>query len=379
MKKQNGISLIVLVITIIIIIILAGAVILNLADNNPIENAEKAKIMSDIETFRSEFTMTIGKKYAESAGMFKVSTITDADIEQYIPSIKDKKVDGVLYTDILTIAGGTLGIKENDTLPEETKEVIKESLGENTSQGTKITKAMIEANPELYIGKQVTYDLDKTKFGNQDIDWRIYGFDSNGNIMLKANNYVDLSYKVSMYPTGIEQGNGIYRIISTTDRTTLISYLETSSNWNEYAISGKTIARGAMTLPEFVIGYNLVNSEIITIEYLIAGNYSSDHKQAAGADGYVIKKGTGNYSCSISEITEKTNTGMKFYISDDSNADLMWLASESTYSDNSLIRVGCDGTVSADFFNRDNAGVCPVVTLTSNASIVEEEGKLVLK
>ena len=51
MKNKRGISLIVLVITIIIIIILAGAVILNLADNNPIENASEAQILSDLDTY----------------------------------------------------------------------------------------------------------------------------------------------------------------------------------------------------------------------------------------------------------------------------------------------------------------------------------------
>lgn len=43
LSKKSGISLIVLVITIIVIIILAVAVILSIANNNPIENAIKAK------------------------------------------------------------------------------------------------------------------------------------------------------------------------------------------------------------------------------------------------------------------------------------------------------------------------------------------------
>ena len=42
-SKKKGISLIMLVITIIVIIILAVAVILSIANNNPIENAKKAK------------------------------------------------------------------------------------------------------------------------------------------------------------------------------------------------------------------------------------------------------------------------------------------------------------------------------------------------
>ncbi len=42
---KMGISLIVLVITIIVIIILAGAVILNLTNNNPMDSARIAKLV----------------------------------------------------------------------------------------------------------------------------------------------------------------------------------------------------------------------------------------------------------------------------------------------------------------------------------------------
>lgn len=61
MKK--GISLIVLVITIVIIIILAGAVILNLADKNPIDSARIAAVMSeqsDINTGVTLYLSSVG-------------------------------------------------------------------------------------------------------------------------------------------------------------------------------------------------------------------------------------------------------------------------------------------------------------------------------
>jgi type II secretory pathway pseudopilin PulG len=51
-RKNDGISLIVLVITIIVIIILAGAVILSLANNNPISQANKATFLSDVSNFK---------------------------------------------------------------------------------------------------------------------------------------------------------------------------------------------------------------------------------------------------------------------------------------------------------------------------------------
>ena len=67
-KQKSGISLIVLVITIIVIIILAVAVILSIANNNPIENANKAKFQSDLKTIEEELELIKQKNYVESQG-----------------------------------------------------------------------------------------------------------------------------------------------------------------------------------------------------------------------------------------------------------------------------------------------------------------------
>ena len=78
MKKQkSGISLIVLVITIIVIIILAVAVILSIANNNPIENANKAKFQNDLKTIQEELTLKQSSNYIdEHTG----NTVTDITI-----------------------------------------------------------------------------------------------------------------------------------------------------------------------------------------------------------------------------------------------------------------------------------------------------------
>ena len=69
MKKQkSGISLIVLVITIIVIIILAVAVILSIANNNPIENANKAKFQNDVKSMQEQIELIKSKNYADSKG-----------------------------------------------------------------------------------------------------------------------------------------------------------------------------------------------------------------------------------------------------------------------------------------------------------------------
>ena len=69
MKKQkSGISLIVLVITIIVIIILAVAVILSIANNNPIENANKAKFQNDLKSIQEELELVKSSNYTENKG-----------------------------------------------------------------------------------------------------------------------------------------------------------------------------------------------------------------------------------------------------------------------------------------------------------------------
>ncbi|MDD4386385.1 MAG: hypothetical protein PHD15_01300 [Clostridia bacterium] len=78
MKKleiNKGISLIVLVITIIVIIILAGAVILSLANNNPIKKAEEAKFIHTIKEYESELSLWLAKEYSETGGALDISNV----------------------------------------------------------------------------------------------------------------------------------------------------------------------------------------------------------------------------------------------------------------------------------------------------------------
>ncbi len=60
-NPYGGISLIVLVITIIVVIILAAAVIISLQNNNPMVEANKARINSDVANMQAIFTNTLGK------------------------------------------------------------------------------------------------------------------------------------------------------------------------------------------------------------------------------------------------------------------------------------------------------------------------------
>jgi len=84
MKK--GISLIVLIITIIVIIILAGTVILSLSTNNPIQSAEKAVFLSNMDTIKSDVTLFISAKMVEQkTGYFKFPIVLGSDLNPVHP------------------------------------------------------------------------------------------------------------------------------------------------------------------------------------------------------------------------------------------------------------------------------------------------------
>ncbi|MDD2376929.1 MAG: hypothetical protein PHD15_05960 [Clostridia bacterium] len=96
MKRKKGISLIVLVITIIVIIILAGAVILSLANNNPIATSNEAMFKSNISEYNSELALAIPNEYLNN-NSFEPSTFNKGvwdgtgdgtgTIKEYITSI----------------------------------------------------------------------------------------------------------------------------------------------------------------------------------------------------------------------------------------------------------------------------------------------------
>jgi hypothetical protein len=104
MKRNKGISLIVIVITIIVIIILVGAVILNLTDNNIIEQSNEATFKTNIQAYNSELTFAISSEYALNvnfninnfhADPWDGGVIVNGTVKQYIPSMT--KTDGANY------------------------------------------------------------------------------------------------------------------------------------------------------------------------------------------------------------------------------------------------------------------------------------------
>ncbi len=96
MKAKHGISLIVLVITIIVIIILAGAVILSLSGNNPINSANKATLLSDRANIQAEVSSAVAAQFAATTGAYSISdfdvtssTTITAGANDYMQSVKE--------------------------------------------------------------------------------------------------------------------------------------------------------------------------------------------------------------------------------------------------------------------------------------------------
>lgn len=93
-NKRQGISLIVLVVTIIVIIILAGAVILSLTQNNPIEEANRANREQTSSEVTSALGLYLNKIMAKVQNSVQLSTTTEEDITTNAVKVKIGGVGG---------------------------------------------------------------------------------------------------------------------------------------------------------------------------------------------------------------------------------------------------------------------------------------------
>ncbi len=136
--KKKGISLIVLIITIIVIIILAGAVILNLSKNNPIDSARKAKFLNDIDSFKSELSLYELGQMSSTDGNYDPKLLNADKIGSYengATEINDKKkIDDIIssmkntdYPDKLEVIAGELVYVGNSQKESEWSDGVIES------------------------------------------------------------------------------------------------------------------------------------------------------------------------------------------------------------------------------------------------------------
>ena len=90
-ETKKGINLMVLVITIIVILILVMAIIFMFSENNPINEAKKARFINDISSFKDELELYKAQQYATTGGSFVPESLnadTDEEVAAIITSLE---------------------------------------------------------------------------------------------------------------------------------------------------------------------------------------------------------------------------------------------------------------------------------------------------
>ncbi|MDD3304321.1 MAG: hypothetical protein PHP54_05325 [Clostridia bacterium] len=139
-KRNNGISLIVLVITIAIMVIIAAAVIITLNNQNPIENAKESTFKSNIRQMYEELNIYISDMNSTTYGEFDSTKLSaDATSVTYTGrgvEIKEQNIKEIItvlhqlpkYDGIVSIVNGKLTLAQNKFSDNE-KKWFEEVLG----------------------------------------------------------------------------------------------------------------------------------------------------------------------------------------------------------------------------------------------------------
>ena len=140
-----------------------------------------------------------------------------------------------------------------------------------------------------------------------------------------------------------------------------VAYLMDTNVWNIYAGEDAEYAMGGPTLELFCASYKDTHPS----RYLQCESVTSN--------GYQIKWSNGSYGDNVSGL--KANEFNQIYIkSDDTNADGMWIASPSTYSNSDVCTATFDCYVSSNQYNISfSFGLRPIVCLNSSVRL-EKQG-----
>ena len=224
-KNSKGITLIALVITIIVLLILAGVTIATLTGENGILNqANQAKIKSDIAEVKEQAQLDIANWTAERLKNGEDTTLNDATVKSIIESANqnntNKYYSELTETSIKTKQGNE--ILFSDLYTKTTPSFNPETL----TIGTAI-------NTDKYGWKVTNYKKEETETGG----WRLFFQDDNYAYLI-SDNCVG-SYKPSDYYTTITKEDGVLKYQTGADVSTIgqklnpkISSLFTESNTN---------------------------------------------------------------------------------------------------------------------------------------------------
>ena len=392
MRKQKGISLIVLIITIIVVIILAAVVILTLSKNNPIESAKESTFKEDVRTFQDELAMYISKDYTKLGGArdYKITATkyTPAgdpeSVYTYISSYK-AKYDGkfIIKNDELMY---------NEGLDEATEKKWCQSL--NIKQNSKTGAEKVAESPiEDYYGKEVNYTAP-----NGVNKWKIF-YSDGSNVYLISSEYVNPVVQSPAQPqlpsknnVSLDQGDATnypkaarfdnilsqYRTgsagitdekmkafnsdyfdknyTSTNNNMKAVAYMLDKDIWSDFANS---------SVAEYAVGGPSI--EMLMKSYCITHSDKKDlyKTQASSATGYQVSNNGGTSYANVISVMLSTSEDL-YVLPQNKGAYAMWLASPSASNGSYVMRVDYDGSMRNDAYYGTTIGFRPLVCLNSN-------------
>lgn len=100
--NKRGISLILLIITAIVMLIIVAAVMLELNDNNPVNEAYESTFKTNVRNMYEELNMYISDKSSETFGEFEPSRLS-ADFESVTYTGRGVEIAEENITEIITV------------------------------------------------------------------------------------------------------------------------------------------------------------------------------------------------------------------------------------------------------------------------------------
>ena len=383
-KKNNGITLIALVITIVVLLILAGVSIAFLTgDNGIITQATEASKQSEIASVREQAQLDIANWVADQLLNGEDTTVASADDVKNILN-KALNAGGEQYWD---------SFSETGIITPNGYEVPFSELYTVNSGGSGIVEE-IAKNPKAYYGKEVTNykasESDTNTYRIFYIDTENYFGDGENTIYLKAD-YSSTNYNLNNYAsydvanTKVREMNHLWATERGTSESSwninekVAAYLCSPVNadnyestllpWNGYYNSeNANYVIGGPSIEMYVKSYNQAYEGIAdTNVYTLGANY-----RATNYPGYIYTLNGAQSTISNSDYNTGTDSldytrYNSMYCGENGTKTGYWcLASPSAYDSNIVCLADGDYACLNSYFYDSVFALAPLVSLKSS-------------
>lgn len=401
-KSTNGITLIALVVTIIVLLILAGISISMLSGNNGIlQKATTAKESTDSLQIQERINLAYHSSLVDGQGKVTEQSLEDEIKKEFNKTILDKG-----WLDKTSKAGKWIVTIDNVSLEIPT--------GEDSDNNATIMVGTTNIKDVSNLSTLYGQETDYTSVNG--VKWQLF-YDDNSYIYLIASDYVPVStlgnelnkesgdstqkYKawfathewVEAYNSYAYAGpiienspwsNGTTSVTITQNELTnkylkwvngktsnnpnmkAVAYMMDTSKWSNFAgeIEG-AFAIGGPTLEMFVLSWNAYPDHAGEVNQL--GTYGTVDSTNSNSYGYMVKKGTGNWT-NYGKSNDLGNTTNMWCIHESDKALGMWIASPSSGFDDYVRIVDCGGYFSNyDQVNGNLNGFRPLVVIPKSS------------